>query len=278
VIASGTFALTTPVNDNGNVQATGSNGAVVVYTPPTAVDAVSGQVAVSCVPASGSMFALGTTQIVCTATDSAANSCHADYSITVENSPCSGHGSVVCSTTGTVSLTKQSMEGNLVLYPGYVVSAGYGFTHGSVGTTVVVSNAVALLSVSCAANPTPSTVGTVLTLSLGDTTTFQIASSSVWYPSGDQQSPLVWQSGNFVMPNLCNGNAMYINAQSGAASFKATFRSTSAQTLNVRFHYREVSPKKTSGSWSATASVVPGPLCACQCSSGFSGTACQNSP
>ena len=49
--------------------ATGSGGAVVSYTSPTATDEGGETPAVGGLPASGSMFAVGTTTVTCTATD-----------------------------------------------------------------------------------------------------------------------------------------------------------------------------------------------------------------
>ena len=56
-----------------NKTATSASGAVVNYTNPTASDAVDSNPQVNCNPASGSTFSLGTTQVSCTATDSANN-------------------------------------------------------------------------------------------------------------------------------------------------------------------------------------------------------------
>jgi hypothetical protein len=55
---------------NITTNATSPQGAVVTYTPPTAVDEDSSAPAVSCTPASGSNFPIGTTKVTCTATDS----------------------------------------------------------------------------------------------------------------------------------------------------------------------------------------------------------------
>ncbi len=56
-----------------SAEATGPNGAEVTYTAPTANDAVYGSVDVECTPASGTTFALGTTEVTCTATDGSGN-------------------------------------------------------------------------------------------------------------------------------------------------------------------------------------------------------------
>jgi hypothetical protein len=53
--------------------ATGNSQAVVNYDLPTASDLVDGPVTVTCLPASGSTFTAGTTQVTCTAQDSRGN-------------------------------------------------------------------------------------------------------------------------------------------------------------------------------------------------------------
>jgi hypothetical protein len=56
------------------VEATGPSGSVVTYTTPTATDDSDGPIAlVTCAPASGSTFPLGTTTVTCSATDSHGN-------------------------------------------------------------------------------------------------------------------------------------------------------------------------------------------------------------
>jgi len=57
-----------------DVTAVGGNaGAVVIYTIPTSTDDIDGPVAVSCTPASGSTFPLGSTVVTCTSHDAAGN-------------------------------------------------------------------------------------------------------------------------------------------------------------------------------------------------------------
>lgn len=75
--ANGTFTVTvqdtTPpaIEDRADIteEATGPNGAAVTYTKPGATDVASETVTVDCIPESGSVFALGTTAVNCTATD-----------------------------------------------------------------------------------------------------------------------------------------------------------------------------------------------------------------
>lgn len=66
-----------PVNE-----ATGPDGAIHNFTA-TAIDNEDGSVPVTCTPASGSLFPLGTTTITCTATDAAGNSASVTFTKTV---------------------------------------------------------------------------------------------------------------------------------------------------------------------------------------------------
>lgn len=63
-------------------EASNASGAVVTYTA-SASDLVDGNVAVQCTPASGSTFALGTTLVSCSATDSSSNTATDSFSVTV---------------------------------------------------------------------------------------------------------------------------------------------------------------------------------------------------
>ena len=64
-------------------EATGASGAVVTYTSPTATDPAGGTDVVTCTPASGSTFPVGTTKVVCTATDKAGVKGEASFEVTV---------------------------------------------------------------------------------------------------------------------------------------------------------------------------------------------------
>ena len=65
--------------------ATGLTGAVVTYTAPTAVDTFSGvsPAGVSCAPASGATFAIGSTPVNCSVSDLAGNSSSTSFTVTV---------------------------------------------------------------------------------------------------------------------------------------------------------------------------------------------------
>ena len=66
-------------------EATSPAGALVTWTALTASDAVDGDVTVTCVPASGSVFALGTTTVSCSAADAHGNNATATFSVTVQD-------------------------------------------------------------------------------------------------------------------------------------------------------------------------------------------------
>ena len=89
--AFGTFNVTvgdatgpTLVGMPGNISVTTSNGGgAVSYTPPTATDAADPSPNVVCSPASGSTFAVGSTDVTCAATDATGNSTSAGFNVTV---------------------------------------------------------------------------------------------------------------------------------------------------------------------------------------------------
>jgi Tol biopolymer transport system component len=65
------------------VPAAGANGAIVNWTTPAADDDRDGAVPVVCAPSSGSLFAIGSTTVTCTATDLAGNLGSASFVVTV---------------------------------------------------------------------------------------------------------------------------------------------------------------------------------------------------
>jgi N-acetylneuraminic acid mutarotase len=95
--ASSSFVVTvrdtTPpvvtVPPNMNVQAQNGSGAIVNFTT-SATDTVSGSVATTSSPPSGSLFPVGTTTVTTTATDAAGNTGSATFTVTVSLTPGSG--------------------------------------------------------------------------------------------------------------------------------------------------------------------------------------------
>jgi hypothetical protein len=91
--ASSSFGVTvtdtTPpviaAHGNESAAATSAAGAVVTFTTPSASDAVDGSVIVTCAPASGSLFAVGTTTVTCSAADVHGNAASRSFTVTVSN-------------------------------------------------------------------------------------------------------------------------------------------------------------------------------------------------
>ena len=75
----------TGVPADRTIEATAPSGAIVTYTSPTASDVVGGARPVTCIPPSGATFALGTTSVACSASDSAGNHAEASFKVTVKD-------------------------------------------------------------------------------------------------------------------------------------------------------------------------------------------------
>jgi hypothetical protein len=91
--ANGSFTVTVQdttnpsIADNANLllEATSPSGAVATFSNPSASDTVDSSVAVGCVPPSGSTFGLGTSSVICTATDDSGNSSNSSFDVTVQD-------------------------------------------------------------------------------------------------------------------------------------------------------------------------------------------------
>jgi hypothetical protein len=90
VASDSTGASLNTVPDDIYTQATGPDGAVVFYMPPTASDDGNAGTSVSCSPRPNTTFPIGTTTVTCVATDASGNTCaetdpqcHARASFTV---------------------------------------------------------------------------------------------------------------------------------------------------------------------------------------------------
>jgi hypothetical protein len=72
------------IDDNADIvlAATSAAGAIATFADPAAADD-SGVVNVGCLPASGSLFPIGPTTVVCTATDPAGNTAQSEFTVTV---------------------------------------------------------------------------------------------------------------------------------------------------------------------------------------------------
>ena len=95
------------------VEATGATGAVVSWPVPAAIDVTSGlATGVSCSPASGSIFALGSQSVVsCSATDLAGNIGRASFNVTVSDTT-----RPVLSLPANITTSTTSIGGTAVTY------------------------------------------------------------------------------------------------------------------------------------------------------------------
>jgi X-Pro dipeptidyl-peptidase len=109
-VASGAFAADTVAPElhgmpaNIAVDSESAAGRTVTYTPPTATDDEDPAPVVECDPPSGANFAVGTTDVVCTATDASGNATSASFTVSVRWAV-EDPGDVDGEVPGTLSLT-----------------------------------------------------------------------------------------------------------------------------------------------------------------------------
>jgi hypothetical protein len=101
-----------------------------------------------------------------------------------------------------VTMGPQALDGNLAVWPGETVRAGYDI--GVPGNTSLIGIKVQFtqvqFTVGCVSGATPSV--STLTVSMPDAS-FTI-NDGAWYPTGDPNSPASYQ-GSVVVPDLCGG-------------------------------------------------------------------------
>jgi uncharacterized repeat protein (TIGR01451 family) len=157
---------------------------------------------------------------------------------------------------GSLTMGPQAMEGNLIVSPGNTLKTGYDLT--IPGTHV--ANSVTFSSPQVAFTGRCVTGGAAVSFTVPmPTQTYSVpANNSNWFPSGDQQSSLVYQ-GSLAVPDLCGGGKISL---ANGGTFTAQVLATVAvpgDGIHVRWHY---SANGTSGSWSGTSAVQPGTVAA----------------
>jgi hypothetical protein len=83
ITVADTTGPTMSPSDPVAAEATGPGGAVASFDAPVAIDLVDGSRAVTCSPASGSTFAVGTTVVTCTASDVIGNETSVQHTVAV---------------------------------------------------------------------------------------------------------------------------------------------------------------------------------------------------
>jgi hypothetical protein len=102
-----------------------------------------------------------------------------------------------------LSMGPQAMEGDLKVAPGTTLKVGYDLTVPGLSSAVnitVTNPKVTFANVHCASGATPTQSSFTVTM---PNATYHVTTTA-WYPSGDQSSPLVYQ-GSIPVPNLCPG-------------------------------------------------------------------------
>ncbi len=116
--------ITPPANQT--VPQTTQGGAVVSYPPPVTVETLSGLASTSCAPASGSIFAVGVTTVVCAAIDRAGNAGNGAFTVTVTATPtATTDGRMV----GAGIVSQAGMHGHFLFRTAQVNSQDYGRFH-----------------------------------------------------------------------------------------------------------------------------------------------------
>jgi X-Pro dipeptidyl-peptidase len=124
-------------------------GSTVTYTAPVATDTQDAAPAVSCTPASGTKFAVGSTKVTCTATDANGNASQTSFNVIVRYST-SADGTVGGSTPATLSLVLGAAPSFGTFTPG--VAKDY---TAATTATVISTAGDAALSVADATGNTP---------------------------------------------------------------------------------------------------------------------------
>src|SRR6266498_5276123 len=105
-----TTAPVVTVPANMTLEATGPSGAVAIFSA-SALDIVDGSVAVTCIPASGSTFAIGTATVTCSATDAAGNTGTGSFTVKVQDTT-----APVVTVPANISTSATSISGAVVTY------------------------------------------------------------------------------------------------------------------------------------------------------------------
>jgi uncharacterized repeat protein (TIGR01451 family) len=128
------------------------------------------------------------------------------YSANGSSGSWSGTGGAKCGKT--ITLGPQAMEGNLKVSPGATIKAGYDFTlpGNKSPFTVSFTEGRVVFAVHCVSGVTPSEP--TFTMTLPDQS-YSVTNQN-WYPSGEQNSPLVYQ-GEIAAPDLCSGGQLRLD-------------------------------------------------------------------
>jgi hypothetical protein len=117
--------------------ATGTTGAKVTYTKPSATDSIDGARPVTCTPASGSLFPVNKTTVTCTASDTHGNTTTATFTVWVQYQ---------AATDGTFFLSPIRSDGSAVFKVGQVLPVKFKLSGATAITNVAAKLTVTKLS------------------------------------------------------------------------------------------------------------------------------------
>lgn len=216
--------------------ATGPAGAEVTFTA-TASDLVDGSVAVNCTPASGSTFALATTTVNCSASDSRGNLSTGGFQVTVTAEPTPDAIDITVEATGPAGAVATFNLGNDGGGRPITCSPASGSTF-PLGNTLVSCNSgqsftVAVVDTTAPALTLPSNITVEATGPSGATSTFTATATDL--VDGSIAVSCAPSSGSaFALGATtvsCSASDAHGNASSG--SFTVTVTDTTPPTLNL---------------------------------------------
>jgi len=188
----------TPPTINGTstdiiAEATNPSGATVTYTAPTATDTVDGTDTVVCLPASGSIFALGSATVTCNSTDVAGNTATpTTFTVTVQDT-------TPPAITLNGSNPQQIQINNAYTELGAVVTDNYdtGLT-ATIDSSAVITTALGSYSVTYNVTDSHSNVATTVTR------TVNVVDGEA--PSTNDNVPSAWQTADTTITFTCTDN------------------------------------------------------------------------
>src|SRR6266498_1186657 len=160
-----TTAPVVTVPANMTLEATGPSGAVAIFSA-SALDIVDGSVAVTCIPASGSTFAIGTATVTCSATDAAGNTGTGSFTVKVQDTT-----APVVTVPANMTLEATGPSGAVAIFS----ASALDIVDGSVAVTCIPASgstfAIGTATVTCSATDAAGNTGTgSFTVKVQDTT------------------------------------------------------------------------------------------------------------
>ncbi|MCK6552670.1 HYR domain-containing protein, partial [Myxococcota bacterium] len=193
-------------------EATGANGATIEYSV-TAEDNTDGFLAVTCSPASGSVFAIGSTVVGCSATDLDGNTTSASFSVVVRDTT-----APVITVPANIAVIATTAAGTTVSY----TTSASDIVSGDVATTCAPASgsvfAPGTTTVSCTASDAAGNAST---------STFDVTVTFDW--------------SNVLSPVNANGSSVFKQGSTVPVKFQLTGASAGVTDVTARLYVAQVS-------------------------------------